>query len=69
MQPLIGIALVAIGVFLFVKVHFLLGALVFFLGGGVLQGVRKGKTIDFSIGNSHDGFGGDGGCGGGDGGS
>ena len=68
MQLLIGIALVVLGVLLFVKVHFLLGGIIFFFGGGVIQGIKKGKAFDFTIGNSHDGFGGDGGCGGGDGG-
>lgn len=65
-QLVVGLGLVALGIFLFIKVYFLLGAVVFFLGGGVLQGIKKGKLLDFSAGSGHDGYGGDGGCGGGD---
>lgn len=75
MQLLIGLALLAFGVYSFIESNFLFGLISFIFGVGVLQGRKKGKKLDFSSSSSNgnpgggfwgdSGSGGDGGCGGG----
>ncbi|WP_298451722.1 hypothetical protein [uncultured Marinobacter sp.] len=72
MQLLIGLALLAFGVYSLIESNLPFGFISFIFGVGVLKGRKKGKMLDFSSrssnGNSGGGFwgdGGDGDCGGG----
>lgn len=71
MQLFIGLVLCIIGIFSLIKLHTFVGIIFLFLGAGVLQGLRSGKSFDLSTRTAHKRDGasyGDSGFGGGDGG-